>query len=248
MATWEIHPAAASLDPTTQIEADSAGLAGAATGILDVPVEYCPGWTVADLVWHVRGVHHFWAEIVAGGRADPSEVKRFERPGDAQLIGDFRDGAQRLVSVLRAADPAAPVWTWAPQHDAGFVVRHQVQETAVHRWDAEHAARNTFSIDLPTAVDSIEEFLTFSTDVSDATPLGAALLLDATDADAAWIVDDGPNQTVRWSRGQAESAGAELHGSASDLLLWLYGRAEPDAMVTGDTSVLGRFRTHLDTA
>ena len=25
MATWEIHPAAANLDPTTQIEADSAG-------------------------------------------------------------------------------------------------------------------------------------------------------------------------------------------------------------------------------
>src|SRR6266702_3906039 len=222
MATWEIHPAAASLDPTTQIETDSAGLADAATGILDVPVEYCPGWTVADLVWHVRGVHHFWAEIVASRLTDPNDVKRFERPGDAQLIDDFRD--------------------------AGFVVRHQVQETAVHRWDAEHAARNTFSIDLPTAVDSIEEFLTFSTDVSDATPLGTALLLDATDADAAWIVDDGPNQTVRWSRAQAESAGAELHGSASDLLLWLYGRAEPDAMVTGDTGVLSRFRTHLDTA
>ena len=248
MATWEIHPAAASLDPPAQIEADSAGLADAATGILDVPVEYCPGWTVADLVWHVRGVHHFWAEIVAGSLADPNEVKRFERPGDARLIDDFRDGAQRLVGVLRAADPSAPVWTWAPQRDAGFVIRHQVQETAVHRWDAEHAARNAYSIDLPTAVDSIEEFLTFSTDVSDATPLGESLGLGATDADASWVVDDGPNRTIRWRRGRADAAGAELHGTASDLLLWLYGRAEPDAMVTGDVGVLDRFRTHLDTA
>jgi uncharacterized protein (TIGR03083 family) len=248
MATWEIHPEAASLDPTAQIEVDSAGLADAAAGNLDAPVEYCPGWLVADLVWHLRGVHHFWAEIVARSLTDPHDVKRFERPDDAQLVGDFRDGAERLVSVLRTADPAAPVWTWAPQRDAGFVIRHQVQETSVHRWDAEHAARNRFSIDLPTAVDSIEEFLTFSTDVSDATPLGEALLLAATDADAAWIVEDGPNRAVRWRRGQAESPGAELRANASDLLLWLYGRAEPDAMVTGDTDVLDRFRTHLDTA
>jgi uncharacterized protein (TIGR03083 family) len=248
MAIWEIHPAAESLDPIAQIEADSRGLADAAAGNLDVPVEYCPGWTVADLVWHVRGVHHFWAEIVARGLTDPHGVERFERPDDARLIDDFRDGGLRLVSVLRAADPSAPVWTWAPQRDAGFVIRHQVQETSVHRWDAEHAAGNTFSIDLPTAVDSIEEFLTFSTDVSDATPLGDTLLLDAADADAAWIVDDGPNRTVRWRRGRPESAGAELHATASDLLLWLFGRAEPDAMATGDAGILDRFRTHLDTA
>ena len=248
MPTWPAHPAAVDLDPLARISADSAGLADAATGNLGAPVEYCPGWSVADLVWHVRGVHHFWGEIVEHRMDDPTGVVRLERPAQDALIEQFRVGARRLVSILAATDPAAPVWTWAPQHDAAFVIRHQVQEAAVHRWDAEHAAGRTFAIDLPAAIDSIEEFLSYSTDVSDAMPLGAPILVEATDADAAWTVDDAAGGAVGWRRGQLAAPAATLRGSAGDLLLWLYGRIPDKTTAIGDMPLLGRFRSHFGTA
>ena len=67
--------------------------------------------------------------------------------GFPALLARCRAGVEHLASTLAAADPAAPVWTWARQKDAGFVIRHQAQETAVHRWDAEHAAGRAFSIE-----------------------------------------------------------------------------------------------------
>ena len=32
---------------------------------LERPVEHCPGWNVADLVWHLTEVHWFWSTIAA---------------------------------------------------------------------------------------------------------------------------------------------------------------------------------------
>jgi uncharacterized protein (TIGR03083 family) len=244
MAHWDLHRAAAGLDPATRIAADSAALADAASGNLGRPVEHCPDWSVADLVWHTLAVQRFWREIVALRASDPHQIRDTERPDDASLVDAFREGTGQLVDVLRVADPATPVWTWALQKDAGFVIRHQVQEAAVHRWDAENAAGSPAPIDRAAAVDSIEEFLTFSTDVPDASPLGVALLLDATDADASWTVTDSRAGTLCWTRGGADAA-VSLRGTASDLLLWLYGRAA--FTPAGDSAVLDRFRGHVDT-
>ena len=248
MPTWDIHPAAADLDPTAQIAADSAAFADAAVDNLDAPVEYCPGWSVEHLVRHVRDVHEFWGQIVARGLADPRDVIRSDRPATGDLIDDFRAGAQRLVDVLRAADPRAEVWTWAPERTAGFVIRHQVQEAAVHRWDAEHAAGRSVSVATPAAVDSIEEFLTYSADVADAAALGAPIAVEATDVDAAWTIDDATGATIAWHRGRTGPPAAVLRGSASDLLLWLYRRIPDDSVASGDKPLLTRFRSHIDTA
>jgi uncharacterized protein (TIGR03083 family) len=247
---WPVttHPAAASLDAPSRIAADSAGLADAAEDNLGASVEYCPGWSVADLVWHVLEVQSFWGQIVARGLDDPKDAVRIERPADSALIERFRDGAGRLVAALRAAHPSAPCWTWSTQHDAGFVIRHQVQEAAIHRWDAEHAAGREFAVDPAAAVDAIEEFLTFSTAVTGAEPLGGAIAFEATDADASWAVGDGPGGTVRWRRGSAGEPDARLRGTASDLLLWLYGRIAAERVAIGDPAVLGRFRSHVDTS
>ncbi len=42
----------------------SAGFADATRDHLDARVEHCPGWSVADLVWHLTEVHWFWGTIV----------------------------------------------------------------------------------------------------------------------------------------------------------------------------------------
>ena len=148
------------LDYPAAVLRDGLALAAAAEAAgPSAPVGGCPGWDVAELVWHIAEVHFFWGEIVARRLQDPDMVPPLERPADfPALLALFRTGVERLASVLAAADPAAPVWTWARQKDAGFVIRHQAQETAVHRWDAERAAGRAFTIDPELAADSIDEF------------------------------------------------------------------------------------------
>lgn len=223
-------------DRLAAIEGHSAGFAAAADGNLKAKVAGCPGWTVGDLVRHLTEVHWFWTTVVEEQQPAPPDESR--RPADASedhLIEVFRAGAARLVSVLRLADPKARCWTWAPaQQDVAFVVRHQVQEAAVHHWDAAHAAGRQLVIDPEVAADAVDEFLTFSVS-SPADPadpprpaLEGRLALICSDIDAAWTVEDGEVQgTVVHSRG-APAATPAMVARASDLLLWLYRRVELD--------------------
>jgi len=85
-------------------------------------------------------------------------------------------GFQNYVTVVDLDGCAAPVrsqarsgacrcaWsTWAPaQQDIAFIARHQVQEAAVHHWDAVHTAGGDLTIAHPVADDAIEELLMFS--------------------------------------------------------------------------------------
>ena len=244
-----LHPAAAGLDYTAQIALQSAALADAADGNLSAPVEHCPGWTVADLVRHLLEVQWFWAMIAERRPSEPpSDDDRPAPPPEDQLIERFRAGALNLVEVLRHADPQAPCWTWAPtQQNVGFIQRHQVQEAAVHRWDAEHAAGRAVALDVPASVDSVEEFLTFSVVTPDdpldppRPDLAGAFVLRATDVEAAWTVADGSQPgTVRFDRG-VEPDLPVVSGTASDLLLWLYGRVELPVPAEA-TELIGRFR------
>lgn len=228
-----LHPAAAGLDYTAEIAVHSAALADAAEGNLAAPIEHCPGWTVADLLRHLLGVHRFWTRIAENRPAERPPDEGRPALADGQLVDAFRAGALQLVEVLRHADPQATCWTWAPtQQNVGFIQRHQVQEAAVHRWDAEYAAGRSVQLGVPVSVDSVEEFLTFSVatpeDPSDVplADLAGSFVLQATDADATWTVTDGALPgTVRFVRGDQPGLPV-LAGSASDLLLWLYRRVE----------------------
>jgi uncharacterized protein (TIGR03083 family) len=229
------------------IAADSTGLADAAAGNLAAPVEHCPGWTVADLVRHVWDVHASWGQVVQRRLTDRADFVQPPEPSDDELLDAFRVGAARLVEILGAADPATPVWTWSSQHDAGFVIRHQVQEASVHRWDAENAAGRTFAIDQSGAADAVDEFLHFSLRPSAATPLDAPLALVATDAQTAWTVQPAADAVPAVIEGIADDA-AQLRGSASDLLLWLYRRKPTSALeITGDASLPAKLTAHTDT-
>ncbi|MFI5065925.1 MAG: maleylpyruvate isomerase family mycothiol-dependent enzyme [Streptosporangiales bacterium] len=240
-------------DQIAAITAHSAGFAAAADGHLDADVPSCPGWTVADLAGHLTEVHWFWATIAAERLAEPPPGSR--RPATAprgQLLAAFRAGADRLAEVLRTADGTAPVWTWAPQRDIAFIRRHQVQEAAVHHWDAVSAAGGRLAIEPPVAADSVEEFLTFSVPTLAAYPeparpaLAGQFGLRATDTGSAWTVrDDQLPGTVRYDRGAPPDLPA-VTGTASDLLLWLYGRVTLD---TGGVpaALLDRFRALTET-
>lgn len=248
-------------DCVAAITAHSLAFADAVRDNLDAEVEYCPGWTVADLVSHLTDVHWTWATIVEEHRSEPvAPEDRPPRVDDDRLVATFEAGAARLVRVLAAADPQAPVWTWAPAHqDARFVVRHQVQEMVVHHWDAEHARGRSLAAEPALAADAVDEFLEMSvstdTDPADpATPdLGGVLVLACTDTGDAWRITPGSGAgttlATRVGAPAVDAAVAPVAGQqvtlaapATDLLLWLYGRVAlevPDA----DRALVERFRT-----
>ena len=150
--------------------------------------------------------------------------------------------------MLADADQSAACWTWSPgQQDVAFITRHQVQEAAVHTWDAVHAAGGTLDIDPVVAADSVDEFLTVSLAEEDdarehdLVPLEATFGLRATDTGDAWTLTDGgvPGSVVM-SRGVAPDV-PTLEAPAADLLLWLYRRRDLDPGAV-PREALDRFR------
>jgi uncharacterized protein (TIGR03083 family) len=226
-------------------------LADAAEANFDAAVECCPGWDVADLVWHVRRVHYFWGSMVEGLFDHPDRVPEVERPTDnRQLLADYRAGVDSIVDILDRADQTAPMWTWSHQKDVAFVTRHQVQEAAVHRWDAEMAAGRRIAIEPDVAADSVDEFLEHSTPgfYEDAAPLSGTVHLHATDFEGEWTITESDDRKLSITN-HHDRADVALSATASDLLLILYRRIGIDpGQVRGEEAVLNRFlaRTDLD--
>ncbi|MQA78862.1 MAG: maleylpyruvate isomerase family mycothiol-dependent enzyme [Streptosporangiales bacterium] len=216
----------------TAIAHHSGGFADAVRGNLDAPVTHCPDWDVADLVWHLTEVHWFWRTIAAERlAAPPDEADRPQRPERGDLVAAFERGAVDLVDVLRAADQDTPVWTWFPdRQDVGFITRHQVQETAVHHWDAADAAGAAWTVRPDAAADAVEEFLTCSlADADDVQRLGRSLsgplVLTATDTGSSWTVSQAdPGAALLWA--PRADGPPTVTGTAAGLMLWLYGRVD----------------------
>lgn len=235
-------------DPLATIAHHSSALYDLAEERPDAPVPTCPGWTMAELVAHLRDVHWSWATVV-------DELRQERVTEDPVWSGpplvDGRAQADRLVSVLGAADPAAPCWTWAPwQQDVAFVLRHQVQEAAVHHFDAANAVGAPWSMEPAAAADAVEEFLTFSTCNAHwlphvgawegfelPPPLLGTLVLQATDTGDAWTLTDAAPGAVGHVPGAVDAP--TVRGTAAELLLWLYERVELPGV---PQDLLARFR------
>jgi uncharacterized protein (TIGR03083 family) len=236
-------------DCVAAIRRHSAGLAAAARDNLDARVEHCPDWSVADLVSHVAGVHWFWGTIAGELLTEPPpQSRRPARLPDAELVDGFERGAERLAEVLADADQSAHAWTWASwQQDVAFITRHQVQEAAVHHWDAVNAAGGRLDIEPEVAADSVDEFLHFSVASEDdpddppETRLDGRLALRAADTGDAWTLVDGARPGTARVLGGVDADAPLVEATASDLLLWLYQRVVVDTAAVPD-ELLARFR------
>ena len=88
------------LEKTNRRFADAAAEAVLARG-WTAPVPGCPGWRLADLVWHLSEVQHFWAWVVRTRAPDPSAyVEPARHPGRraARLPGRRRTPSWRRCS------------------------------------------------------------------------------------------------------------------------------------------------------
>jgi uncharacterized protein (TIGR03083 family) len=225
-------------DPITAIRRESAVVARIADGVApDAPVPSCPAWALRDLVVHLGAVQRFWAaNIRARDPSAPNESSgdpddpAYPRPADADLGAWMQASTDELVAAIEHAPADAPCWTWwGSPATAGAVARHQVQEAAVHRWDAESAGGTPGPIDPELAADAVDEFLAIS--LGDALDeLQGSVTITASDTDASWTVgrDGGPV--------------TDIVGGASDLLLVLYHRVGHDEItIEGDSELAATF-------
>jgi uncharacterized protein (TIGR03083 family) len=231
------------------LERDGLAFAGSCEAAgLDVRVTACPEWNVADLVWHLSEVHHFWRTIVVDRRTTWEGYGQPPRPVDAELLDFYRAGFADTLQVLSAADPAAPVWTWSSDQSAGFVIRRMAHETAVHRWDADQAAHRDMPIEAMLASDGIDEFLHhfLGDGVEGAAPIGGSVHLHCSDVAGEWTVR--PNEAGGLDVTREHAKGdAAIRGDASDILLALWRRRPlSNVDVVGDPDVAARFVARTD--
>ena len=72
----------------------------------------------------------------------------------------MRESTAVLCDSLEQAGPDAPCWTWwGTPATSGAVARHQVQEAAVHCWDAEAVRESPAPLRPDVADDGVAEFL-----------------------------------------------------------------------------------------
>jgi uncharacterized protein (TIGR03083 family) len=209
---------------------------------LGVRVPSCPDWSLRDLVEHLTQVQRFWAAAVAAGPAEkPPDVAPADDALSVDLLARSAAATQELITALGAAGPAAGCWTWWGESGvpmtSGAVARHQVQEAAVHAFDAQLATGMPRPIPAVAASDGIAEFISLSYGTAGPWPHepariglhaaeGQSWLLDLT-ASGAHVID-----------GQHETA-ASLYGPVSDLLLTLHGRLPLNSLRTeGDRATL----------
>ncbi|GAA1403317.1 maleylpyruvate isomerase family mycothiol-dependent enzyme [Catellatospora coxensis] len=217
----------------------------AAAPSLDLQVPAHPGRTLFDLVQHVGMGRRKSAAIVAAGPAGaPPDKSAWDdgmgAPREREaLLTWWTESVEQLTSALRAAGPDRGCWTWwddspSPQ-TSGAWARRQVPEIAVHTYDVQLTAGAPQPIPEEAALDGFDDcqFTLCATTV--AWPHEPAVV--------DYHATEGRSWRLRLSRDGAraarltpaagedpEAAGASARGTASDLVLFFYGRIPLDSL------------------
>jgi len=247
----------------SHLHSDGAQLLDAATRDLSAPVSGCPGWNAGVLTGHIGYVWMAWTgNLRARGKERaplrPQDLAGWpgmwewieaDMPADGVPAGVTAWAAAQLRALeaeLEAADPAQPCWTWfAADQTAGFPIRRMAQETAVHRWDAQSATGTPEPIDGELARDGIDEmfdvFLSALSDDPDrCRGAGETYHFHRTDGEGEWLLRFEPDGVV--VSHEHAKADVAVRGTASDLLLFVWGRVPADRLeVFGDRALLDRY-------
>jgi uncharacterized protein (TIGR03083 family) len=230
-------------DALDAIAAESRQLSGVvASADLDARVPTTPKWSLRDLAHHVGTVQWYWSANVRAKNPDErSGGSLTPLPPDSDLLAWLGWCTYSLLSAFREAGPDSPCWAWwdsSIPHTAGAVARHQAQEAAVHRWDAEGSVGSSAPLPPGLATDGVPEFIDIMVG-PDVAALRGAVTLHAVDTGGSWRV--GPDS--------AGASTAELNATASDLVLMLYRRLPvPDADVDGDPMLVASLLSLADTS
>ena len=103
-------------DHIVALRRDSNRIALGVEGRLNQIVPSCPGWQVADLVWHVGIVHMFWRLVARGVLAGPEAWSEPDRPDTDDLLAWFAGGVDVTATSWTA-------WTLTCRHGHGDIDR-----------------------------------------------------------------------------------------------------------------------------
>jgi uncharacterized protein (TIGR03083 family) len=222
----------------------------AAAPSLDVQVPTCPEWTLFDLVRHLGQGPRSWAATITAGpdataksapQGDPAAPREREA-----LLAWLTASTQQLLDALREAGPDRGCWAWWGKSQSprtcGAVARRQLQEIAVHAYDAQVTLGAPQPLPDEVALDGVEEYLsTFCTTTAAWPHEPAAVDYHATEGRSwrNWLSADGaraarlpaPGTMPATAAGEdPDAAGASAQGTASELVLAFYGRIPVDSL------------------
>jgi uncharacterized protein (TIGR03083 family) len=221
---------------------------------LDVQVPTCPEWTLLDLVQHLVEGRHKWAATVAAGPADaPAIVSAPVAPREREAVLNwFAASVRELLDALREAGPDRGCWTWwgtsqSPQ-TSGAVARDQLQQLAVHTYDAQVTVGAPQPLSSEVGLDGVDEFLTTRCAGTEPWPHEPVVVDYHATEGRSWRlwVSDGHTRTARLPNGaiagaDPEPADVAARGTANELVLFFYGRIHTESLRTeGDRSILDR--------
>jgi uncharacterized protein (TIGR03083 family) len=212
----------------------------AAAPSLDVQVPTCPEWTLFDLVRHLGEGRRAWAATIAAGPAATAKSTTEGAPAapierDA-LLAWSAAATQELLDALREAGPDRGCWAWWGKSQSpltcGAVARRQLHEIAVHTYDAQVTIGAAQPLPEEVALDGVEEFLYTICTTTVAWPHQPATSdYYATEGRSwrNWVAADGSRAAALPTPVQ-DTADASVQGTASDLVLALYGRIPLDSL------------------
>lgn len=231
----------------------------AAAPSLDVQVPTCPEWTLFDLVRHLGEGRRSWAATIAAGPGATAKSTSEGAPAAPRereaLPAWLAESTEQLLDALREAGPDRGCWTWwstsqSPQ-TTGAVARHQLQEIALHTYDAQITVGAPQPLPDEAALDGVEDFLSTCCATTSAWPhKPAAVGIHATEgrswhlslsADGARITRlPAPGTMPATTAGEdPDAADASLRGTAGELVLAMYGRTPVDSLkLDGDRHLL----------
>ncbi|MFG2076416.1 maleylpyruvate isomerase family mycothiol-dependent enzyme [Nonomuraea maritima] len=216
---------------------------------LDAQVPTCPEWTLFDLAQHIGEGRRDWAATVAAGPAPAKSaaegVPAVPREREA-LLAWLAESTEQLVDALREAGPDRDCWTWwetsQSPRTCGAVARHQLQQMAVHTYDAQITIGAPESLPVEVALDGVDEFLSTCVATTSAWPHKPAVIDFHASEGRSWRLSlsaDGA-RTVRipGPGTEPDAASFSARGTANELVLILHNRIPIDSLeLDGDRRV-----------
>jgi uncharacterized protein (TIGR03083 family) len=231
---------------------------------LGLKVPTCPEWTLLDLVQHLGAVHRKWVATVNAGpaAAPPAESASgaVTAPREREpLMAWSAASTQLLLDTLREVGPDRGCWTWwgpseSPQ-TSGAVARHQLQEAAVHTYDAQITLGAPQPLPDEAALDGVDEFLSTCCAWTAPWPHEAAAVDFHATEGRSWRLSlsaggarttrlSTPGTTLAAAAGEGpDVAFASARGTAAELVLVFYDRIPIDSLqLDGDLHLFDLLR------
>jgi uncharacterized protein (TIGR03083 family) len=216
--------------------AELAGSLGSLTALARQPDEVlarrvpaCPDWTLDQLFGHLGSIERWAAAVVLGGKYVEEPV-----PPATGAEAWFLDGSTAFLETMRSIEPEAPCWNFGPPpRKAGFWLRRQAHEHAIHLIDACQASGLAApALGADFMLDGVDEVLTIFTP--------RQLRLERMQQPEKAVTFHVPGASS-WTVGPGPAA-AFISSPLPDMYLGLWGRSDlgETAIIDGDAALARR--------